>query len=148
MAYLLDTNHCIYLINGLEKRPERRKPEETNVIRSILSLTDPKVYFSEATLGELYFGVARSEKKAQGLEKIAFLKRLFEPIRVDEGIWRQFGETLSELRRAGTPLSDRDLLIACTAKVRNHTLVTNDSDFDLLPDGFVTCGNWAKPMNS
>lgn len=69
MAFLLDTNHCIYFINGLEKRPERRKPEETHVIRNILSLSEPTVFFSEATLGELYYGVARSKKRSRDLRK-------------------------------------------------------------------------------
>jgi hypothetical protein len=87
MAYLLDTNHCIYFINGLEKRPEKRKPEETNVIRNILSLTDPKVYFSEATLGELYFGVARSEKKLRDLRRSLFSKGCSSPY----GWMREFG---------------------------------------------------------
>lgn len=67
---------------------------------------------------------------------------------MDEAIWRVFGETLVDLHRAGTPLSDRDLLIACTAKVRNYTLVTNDNDFDLLPDGFILRVNWTKPVST
>ena len=148
MAYLLDTNHCIYFLNGLEKRPERRKPEESEVIRNISLLPDPTGFFSEVTIGELYYGAARSRKKTESLEKIRLLKRVFEPVRVDEDVWQLFGETLAELHRGGTPLSDLDLLIACTAKARNFTLVTNDADFDVLPEGFVSRVNWAKPVDS
>jgi len=53
MAYLLDTNHCIYFLNGLEKPIQKRKPQETSVIQKIASLPDPVIFFSEATLGEL-----------------------------------------------------------------------------------------------
>ena len=55
MAYLLDTNHCIYFLNGLEKRPERRKPEESEVIRNISALPDPVGFFSEVVKLYTYF---------------------------------------------------------------------------------------------
>lgn len=52
-------------------------------------------YFSEVTLGELYYGAERSQKKAEQWEKIVFLKRLFEPVEVEAGlagIWRDVVE--------------------------------------------------------
>ncbi len=145
MTYLLDTNHCIYFINGLEKPPQRRKKAEELVMQHVRAISDPIIFFSEATLGEMYYGAQRSNKKTENLEKIAFLKKIFEPVEVDETVWKVFGETLALLHQAGTPLSDRDLLIACTAKVHNHVLVTNDSDFKVLPEDFLICENWAIP---
>jgi predicted nucleic acid-binding protein len=143
MTYLLDTNHCIYFINGLEKPLQRRKQAEQQVIQHVRAVSEPVIFFSEATLGEMYYGAQRSNKKTESLEKIAFLKKMFEPLEVNETVWKMFGETLALLHQAGTPLSDRDLLIASTAKVHNHILVTNDTDFKVLPEDFLKCENWA-----
>lgn len=146
MAFLLDTNHCIYFLNGLEKSPEKRSAREQRVIDRILAVPDPQIFFSEATLGELYYGVARSQRQAENREKGEFLKRVFTSIPVTEPIWRRFGETLAALRQAGTPISERDLLIACTARVHHHVLVTNDADFKLLPASFIECADWTMPV--
>jgi tRNA(fMet)-specific endonuclease VapC len=141
LGYLLDTNHCIYLINGLEKLPQERLPAEQTVIRTLESLPDVPLYFSEVTLGELYYGIARSTRKAQNQAKLVFLKRLLVPLPVTEEVWKLFGETLGYLHQQGKPIADRDLLIACTAKVSEVILVTNDHDFDNLPESFVRT-NW------
>jgi len=68
---------------------------------------------------------------------------IFEGIQVEEAVWKKFGETLAFLHKLGTPISDRDLLIASTAMVFDCTLVTNDNDFSVLPDDFVSVDNWA-----
>jgi len=39
-GYLLDTNHCIYLVNGLEKKPQKRTEPEKVVIDKLESLQD------------------------------------------------------------------------------------------------------------
>jgi len=124
MPYLLDTNHCIYFLNGLEKMLEKRSAREQQVITHVLACTDAVIYFSEATLGKLYYGVARSKRQAENLEKIVFLKRIFSALPINEQIWRLFGETLALLKERGTPISERDLLIACTAKAYQCHLVT------------------------
>ena len=148
MPYLLDTNHCIYFLNGLEKMLEKRSAREQQVITHVLACTDAVIYFSEATLGKLYYGVARSKRQAENLEKIVFLKRIFSALPINEQIWRLFGETLALLKERGTPISERDLLIACTAKAYQCHLVTNDADFTVLPEGFIQCFDWTLPTVS
>ena len=49
-GYLLDTNHCIYLINGLEKLRQRRSFQEQTVIDALELLEDSPLFFSEVTL--------------------------------------------------------------------------------------------------
>ena len=62
---------------------------------------------------------------------------------VTEDVWKLFGETLAELHNQGKPIADRDLLIACTAKVYDLILVTNDKNLDNLPESFQKV-NWVK----
>jgi len=140
-GYLLDTNHCIYLINGLEKQPQKRTPSEKTIINKIESLPDMPLYFSEVTIGELHYGISRSQRKAQNQKKLEFLKKLLYPLPVVENVWKLFGETLAYLHDEGKPIADRDLLIACTAKTYDLILVTNDKDFDNLPKSFQKI-NW------
>ena len=55
MPYLLDTNHCSYLMNGLDKLSHRRKPEEIKTIDRFQATKDT-VYKTEVSLGELVAG--------------------------------------------------------------------------------------------
>ncbi|QTA86408.1 PIN domain-containing protein [Desulfonema magnum] len=96
---------------------------------------------SEVTLGELYFGAANSGRKEYNFARIALFKKAVVPIPIDEDIWRLFGNTKAMLRKQGKAISDLDLLVACTAKVCGLVLVTNDRDFDVLPDAFQK-ENW------
>ena len=50
MAYVLDTNHCIYLLNGLEKKHGVRSLVEQRVIKAVFELEDEPLYMAEATL--------------------------------------------------------------------------------------------------
>ncbi|MCH8157286.1 MAG: type II toxin-antitoxin system VapC family toxin, partial [Nitrospinae bacterium] len=70
MRYLLDTNHCVYLMNGLEKKPAVRSKEEQQVIEAVERLGDDPLYMAPATLGELYYGAACSQRKKQNMDKI------------------------------------------------------------------------------
>jgi len=142
----LDTNHCIYLISGLEKPYHKRTQPEKMVIETLELLQDIPLYFSEATLGELYYGIARSQRKEQNIKKLEFLKRLLDRLPVTLDVWKLFGETLAELHNQGKPIADRDLLIACTANVYDLILVTNDKNLDNLPDSFKKV-NWVKVKN-
>ena len=140
-GYLLDTNHCIYLINGLEKPPQKRSQPEKAVIDKLKSLQNIPLYFSEVTLGELHYGIARSQRKEQNQKKLEYLKKLLYPLPVIENVWELFGETLGYLHEQGKPIADRDLLIACTAKIYDLILVTNDKNFNNLPESFKKV-NW------
>lgn len=139
--YLLDTNHCVYLINGLDKDASKRSEFERKVIEKARNL-EASLFMSEATLGEMYFGAANSSREKYNLQRIELFKEAVIPIPVNDDIWQSFGRTKAALRKQGISISDIDLLIACTAMVFNLVLVTNDADFDLLPADFIK-ENWA-----
>ena len=143
MQYLLDTNHCIYLLNGLGKPRDNRSQEEKNVLLAVRSVNSSDfLCMSEATLGELYYGAALSQRKSHNIEKIEILTEMITPLRLKKEVRQLFGETKADLRKKGKQISDFDLLIACTAKTHNCVIVTNDSDFDVLPNKFPLI-NWA-----
>lgn len=64
MKYLLDTNICIYLINGNETL--KKKVKEIGVF---------SLSVSNATLAELYFGAYNSQKVDANLQRINEFKK-------------------------------------------------------------------------
>lgn len=144
MAFLLDTNHCIYALNGWKKPESKRTPEESRVVKKIRSLEeDTGLYLCEASLGELYYGAECSQKRAYNLQRIDTLKTAIIPISVNEHAWRLFGRLKATLRREGKKIPDIDLLIATTAEEYKLSLVTNDTHLELLPKNFKRV-NWAN----
>ena len=144
MSYLLDTNHCAYVLNGLYKKPSRRKPEETLAIGRFEALSGERLFMAEASLGELVFGTCLSPRRAVLTERLEVFVQAVVPVAVDRPCWLLFGETKAELQKRGRPIQDVDLLIACVAKRYGLVLVSNDSAFRNLPESFQV-ENWTEP---
>jgi tRNA(fMet)-specific endonuclease VapC len=142
LGYLLDTNHCVYLMNGANKPPSYQSEQERRTVQAALAAPAATLFLSEASLGELYYGAARSNDPDRTRGRIDALKRITAPLAVTERIWRIFGESKAQLRQAGIVLTDLDLVIACTAQAHSLTLVSNDSAFQHLPPAF-SVENWA-----
>jgi tRNA(fMet)-specific endonuclease VapC len=102
------------------------------------------VYMSEASLGELLYGVARSRKKEYNRRKFRVLLSAIPPLPIVRAVWEIYGETKAELSKRGKILPDMDLLIAASAKCYELTLVANDKHMKNLPDSFPW-ENWANP---
>lgn len=140
MAYLLDTNQCIYLKNAWAKSPENHKPEEANVLQRFNDVTDP-LYTSILVLGELYYGASNSARKPDNFKRIDFLRTHLNVIGVTEDLMRFYGDIRAGLPK-GKKVENFDLLIACTALFYDLTLVSNDHVFDRLhPD--LRLENWS-----
>lgn len=142
MPYLLDTNHCSYLMNGLNKQPERRKKEESNTIKVFESLTTETLYMSEVSLGELLYGAEISVNPPRIRQRITDFRRIVVPAFIDEACWEIFARNKAVLEKKGVCPEDFDLLIACIAQRYGAILVSNDSVFKNLPDSFQV-ENWA-----
>ena len=99
---------------------------------------------SEITLAELEYGVENSApafqtKQRESLQKFAkiFNDRIL-PIR---DCFTLYANNRVRLRRLGTPISDFDLLIGCSALVHNLILVSeNVSDLDRIEH--IQLENW------
>ena len=100
LHYLLDTDMCIYLLNG----NPRVKARVAQVGVAALAVAIP-------TVGELYFGAYNSARVEANIARVrAFLSPPGPQILlVDELVAEQFGRFKASLHRQGKPIGDIDL---------------------------------------
>ncbi len=131
--YLLDTNHCSYIINNTP-----------NVIATVQSRSASDIGISIITYGELLYMTEKSERPAQNLAAVqAFLSGV-DLYFIDEetaifysqlkaAVFNQFAPKDKSKRRSTSVgdlgFDDHDLWIAATAIQHNLILVSADSDF-------------------
>ncbi|MBT4937293.1 PIN domain-containing protein [Candidatus Peregrinibacteria bacterium] len=143
MPFQLDTNHCIYLQNGLAKPEKNRTVFEENTVNHAVTISEP-IFTSRISVTELYFGAYYSCNTEVNLKKTNTFIEGINIIEVNSEISQIFAEMKSRLRKKGITLSDFDLLIASTAHTQGNILVTNDGDFNNLPKNFIKKDNWAE----
>ncbi len=117
MNYLLDTNICIYLING-----------NNLLINKVKEIGIFSIGISNATLAELYFGAYNSKHIKENLRNISAFKRNLSIYSDSSGSAEIFGETKAKLKASGCMIEDFDILIASIAIANNCILVTNNLD--------------------
>lgn len=139
--YILDTNHCIYLMNAVVKKNRPLTPEEQHTFAKAQSITEP-LYISQITLAEMYFGMCHSQRKLKNLAELELFRKSLTILSVDDGLCRLFGETKADGRKQGKVMSDFDLLIGCAAIQYGAFLVTNDQAFSMLHPALKTA-NWS-----
>jgi len=141
--YLFDTNHCIYLMNGWNNQEDKVTIQERNVVKTFNRKKDDVVYMSEASIGELLYGIERSQRKECNQKRLEVLLLAVPEIPITRNVWEIYGQTKAELSKIGKIIPDIDLLIASTAKCHDMILVANDKHMKNLPDSFVW-ENWSK----
>lgn len=117
MKYLLDTNTCVYLLNGNESL--KKKIREIGVY---------SLFVSNCILAELYFGAYRSKRVTENLKRIELFKKNLTILSDSEESARLFGKIKSDLMSNGTIIEDFDILIASVAASNNCILVTNNTE--------------------
>ena len=143
MAYLFDTNHCIYLMNGWNAPEHKLSPQEKCTVTAFNSRREEVLYMSEASVGELLYGVERSQRKAYNRSRLNILLSAIPPVPVTRQVWEIYGQTKGELSKTGKIIPDIDLLIASTSKYYQLILVAHDKHMTYLPASFVR-ENWAS----
>ena len=112
MKYLLDTNICIYLLNGDETL--KRKVKEVGLF---------SLAISNATLAELYFGAYNSKRVEENLKRIAVFKKHLKVYPESEESAKMFGKFKSRLKSEGNLIEDFDILIASEAPPQTDELL-------------------------
>jgi tRNA(fMet)-specific endonuclease VapC len=118
IMYLLDSNIYIHFLKN-----------DIKVVDKLHEVDFINCYLSEITILELLYGVANSNstKKDANKLKLKLLEESFDdrilPIRLT---FESFSIQKTYLRKLGTPISDFDLLIGCTALVQDLTLVSRN----------------------
>jgi len=122
--YLLDTNHCIYLING--KYPE--------IARRLSRQKTGSVALSSITTSELWYGVEHSIHREQNRAALAKFLLPLEVMPYDEDASQAYGKIRVFLEKGGRGVGSMDLLIAAHALSLKAVLVThNVREFRQVP---------------
>jgi hypothetical protein len=91
---------------------------------------------SAITLGELRLGVLRAKEPEAASRRLSSyqLAQRFEPLAVDESVANAWALLVSRLLTAGRKVPINDSWIAATAIAHHIPIVTQDADYDLIPD--------------
>ena len=91
---------------------------------------------SAITLGELRLGVLQATDPESASRRLSTyqLAQRFEPLAVDERVSDAWALLVSRLRAAGRRAPVNDSWIAATAIVHGVPIVTQDADYDAMPD--------------
>lgn len=125
MKYLLDTNICVYFLNG-----------QFSLREKIREIGFDNCVVSEITIAELKYGIAKSTKKEKNTQTLETFQSKIEILPIFPAL-DIYATEKARLKIKGKILDDFDLLIGATAIANKLTLVTrNTSDFNRL-DGIV-----------
>ena len=122
--YLLDTNICIYAMNGRHPHLNER----------LFSVPPDQICVSAVTVGELEYGAAKRRwgERTRELMRAFLANFTVLPFTEEDGIL--FGRFRAELAAAGTPVGAYDVMIAAQGVSRGLTVVThNTKEFARIP---------------
>ena len=133
MAYLLDTNICIYLT----------KNQPARVKEKFLSIDKKLIFISSITVAELEYGVEKSAYLKKNEEALREFLSEITIINFDAPAAAHYGNIRASLEKQGTPIGSNDLLIAAIAKCADLTLITNNErEFGRVAG--LKIENWVK----
>ncbi|MFK7932933.1 MAG: type II toxin-antitoxin system VapC family toxin [Saprospiraceae bacterium] len=135
MKYLLDTDICIFYFKG-----------RFNLHQKIESIGIENCYVSEITLLELTYGAYNSSLFDKHMSEVYLLEELFNilPIRT---VKDTYGKERKRLKDNGNLIPNFDLLIGCTAKHHNMTMVTRNVRHLSRIDG-LKIENWTDKVDN
>jgi tRNA(fMet)-specific endonuclease VapC len=122
MAYLLDTDTCIYLLTGNQPRHQR------NILVRLDALPrNERPMVSTITVSELRYGVRKSRwhKANQKLLEDFLLDFNVHGYGADATVF--YGELRTDLEKRGQPIGPMDMMIAAHALSLDATLVTHNT---------------------
>lgn len=120
MTFLLDTNICIALLKGKDRR----------LIEKMQEYTPTDFVLSSIVKAELLYGARKSQRVAENLAVLTQFFAQFDSLSFDDQAAHVYGTLRAILERAGTPIGANDLLIASIAHVHDLTVLTrNYSEF-------------------
>lgn len=129
MAYLLDTNICIYYFKGLYKLQEK-----------IEKIGFEKFSISEITLAELVYGAEKSQNPGKNMKVVEDFADKIPIIPILDSI-KIYGKEKARLKTKGAIISDLDLFIGATAIFHDMFLVTrNVKEFERMES--IKIENW------
>ena len=116
--YIVDSNTCIYFMNG--KYPSVRD--------KFLSISPKDIKISSVVKGELLLGAFKSQAREQTTKKVEKFLKPFDVIDFTDKMSYDYAEIRAALEKSGNSIGANDLLIAATALNQKAILVTHNID--------------------
>jgi tRNA(fMet)-specific endonuclease VapC len=116
VAYLLDTNACIRLLN----------PGPSAVKTRLLTIAAAEIYLCSIVYTELCYGAYKSQQTARNQMRVEQFFQQFTSLSFDNRAGNQAGRIRAQLESQGTPIGSNDLLIAAIAMTNNLVLITHN----------------------
>lgn len=130
--YFLDTNTCIFYLNG-------RSP---SVRDKILSTPPHQIRICSVVKAELLLGAYKSHRKQDNLEKVEAFLEPFEIVPFDDQATYVYADIRSKAETSGRNVGPNDLLIAAIVLFHGGTLITNNVDEFSRVDG-LSIDDWS-----
>lgn len=121
MRALLDTSFFVATESG---RPLGEMPGVTETEVSVVTL-------AELTVGVL---MADDADRATRVATLSAVESTWDPLPVDAEVAREFARIVAALRTSQRRVPILDALVAGTAAVEQMPVVTQDRDYDAIPD--------------
>ena len=114
--YCLDTNTCLYFLNGWFDSIRER----------ILATPPGKIAIPAVVKAELLLGAYKSSKKTENTRKVERFLEPFAVLSFADPETYTYAEIRAEHERAGKCIGPNDLMIAAAVRHNHATLVTNN----------------------
>lgn len=134
--YLLDTGIASDYISRRLGVFERAKEEIAR---------DARIGIGMPVLAELYFGIELSASRERNLGRLRVALTKLTAWPLTESAAEQYGLLAAELRRAGRPMQQIDIMIAAIARSLDDCVVVS-KDKDLLAVPGLRVEDWSKPQ--
>lgn len=130
LAYMLDTNICIYVMKTYPP-----------TVREKFNAVAEQLCISSITLGELHYGAEKSARRAENLMAIEYFVARLEVLPFGDKAAAHYGQVRAELERAGMPSGPHDMQIGAHARSEGLIIVTNNvREFIQMPG--LRVENW------
>jgi len=118
--YFLDTNTCIYFLNG----------KHESVKTKILATLPNEIAIPSIVKAELLLGAYKSKNRKSNIEKVEKFLEPFEVVAFDDIMAYTYVEIRYATEKVGESIGPNDLFIAAIVKFHEGILVTNnDKEF-------------------
>jgi tRNA(fMet)-specific endonuclease VapC len=114
--YFLDSNTCIYFLNG----------SSASIREKILSTSPVDIKIPSVVKAELLLGAYKSKTPQKTLEKLEQFLEPFEVVPFDEIVCYEYAAIRKQTEEEGKVVGPNDLLIASITKFHEGTLVTRN----------------------
>jgi tRNA(fMet)-specific endonuclease VapC len=131
--YFLDTNTCIYFLNGRYKSVRDR----------LMSLSPNEISIPAIVKAELLLGAYKSQKKKDNVKKVEQFLEPFEIIPFEDQMAYVYADIRNTMEKKGILIGPNDLFIASIVRFNDGILVTNNvEEFTRIKELHVV--NWVE----